>query len=307
MLSKNQRIDAFRRFNRFYTKKIGVLHRHLLDTTYGLAEARVLYELAQQEKLTAGQLVNTLDIDAGYMSRILSSFKENGLIARNRSQQDGRQRIIKLTKKGRREFSGLNRRARNQIQDILNNVTEGNQNRLLKAMLAIEQILGKETKEDGTVLIRTHRPGDIGWIVERHGALYNEEYRFDETFEALVAGILARLIQSYNHRKDHIWIAEIDGERVGSIVIADGKRRTAKLRLFLVEPRARGRGIGKMLFNESIRFARQAGYRRVILWTQSILGAARHIYESNGFKLISSESHNSFGHDLVAEVWELKL
>lgn len=307
MVKANKRVDAFRRFNRFYTSKIGILARRLLDTPYSLSEARILFELAQQEGLTVSELVKILKLDGGYVSRILSSFKEKGLLVKDRTKDDGRRRILKLSGKGRGVFRLLNDRARDQAKEILKGVTEEDQIRLIRAMAAIEDILGNKSVCEGSILIRSFRSGDIGWITQRHGAIYDMEYQFDETFEALVAGILARLVAKYDQRKDHIWIAEIDGERVGSIVIAGAGKKIAKLRLFLVEPWARGRGIGKMLLKECIRFARQAGYRKLVLWTQSILSAARNLYESEGFRLVKEYPHSSFGHDLVAETWELKL
>jgi DNA-binding MarR family transcriptional regulator/GNAT superfamily N-acetyltransferase len=307
MAKTNERVDAFRRFNRFYTSKIGILARRLLDTPYSLSEARILFELAQQEGLTVSELVDILKLDAGYVSRIVSLFKERGLLLKDRTKDDGRRRILKLSDKGRGVFKLLNDRARDQAKVILKGVTEEDQIRLVRAMTAIEDILGNKSVCEGPILIRSFRSGDIGWIVQRHGAVYDMEYRFDETFEALVAEILGRLVMKYDHKRDHIWMAEIDGERVGSIVIAGAGKTVAKLRLFLVEPWARGRGIGKMLLKECIRFARQAGYRRLVLWTQSILTTARHLYELEGFRLVKEYPHSSFGHDLVAETWELKL
>jgi DNA-binding MarR family transcriptional regulator/GNAT superfamily N-acetyltransferase len=303
----NRRVRAIRGFNRFYTKKIGVLRDRLLDTPYTLSQARVLFELAQRQDLTASTLTDMLHLDAGYVSRILTAIEKMGLIKRIQPKSDGRKRILKLSREGQKVFTTLNRRSSDQVKALLNNVTEENQIRLTRAMSAVEDILSGHPIKTSPIVLRTHRPGDIGWIVQRHGALYNEEYRFDETFEALVADILAKLIKTYDHKKEHIWIAEIDGERVGSIVLTKANLSTAKLRLFLVEPWARGRGIGKMLIKECIIFARQAGYRKTILWTQSILHAARQLYEEWGFRLVAEEPHTSFGHDLIAETWEVDL
>ncbi|UCD36691.1 MAG: bifunctional helix-turn-helix transcriptional regulator/GNAT family N-acetyltransferase [Fidelibacterota bacterium] len=303
----SQRIAAIRQFNRFYTQKIEVLSEGLLDTPYSLSEARVLFELGQRQDLTVTKLADLLSVDAGYMSRLVSAFEKNGLVTRTRSELDGRQWNLTLSSKGQDVCADLNSRANLQVDAMLDSLTDEAQIRLLGAMSAIEDILTTRSAENGPIVIRTHRPGDIGWIVQRHGVLYNEEYQFEETFEALVADILAKLIKTYDHKKDHIWIAEIDGERVGSIVASRGSQNTVQLRLFLVEPWAREKGIGKLLMKEYIQFARQAGYKRITLWTQSILDAARHLYELSGFELVAEESHHSFGRDLVAETWELEL
>ncbi len=302
-----QKVHNIRRFNRFYTNKIGVLGNQLLNTSYTISEARILFELAQRKDLNASKLVNILKMDPGYISRILKSFSGRGLISRARSRSDGRQQIVNLTSKGLKEFSILNSRADDQIIKMLKTISKHDQERLVKAVAVIETILDDKTVDKSPILIRTHRSGDLGWIIERHGVLYNEEYHFDETFEALVAEILGKLIKKYDHRRDHIWIAEFDGERAGMIVAANINRTTVQLRLFLVEPWVRGRCVGKLLIKECIRFAKQAGYKKIKLWTQSILIAARHLYEMEGFKLVSQENHRSFGHDLVAETWLLKL
>ncbi|UCH09316.1 MAG: winged helix-turn-helix transcriptional regulator, partial [Fidelibacterota bacterium] len=216
----SERIAAVRQFNRFYTRKIGILSEGLLDTPYSLTKARVLFELAQQPDLTVTRLADLLQVDAGYMSRIISSFQRDGLITRTRPESDGRRRILTLTRRGQEVFHDLDRQAGVDVQAMLKDLTAEDQLRLLKAMSAIHDTLTPRSPGDGPILIRSHRSGDIGWIVQRHGVLYNEEYRFDETFEALVAGILADLVKTYDHKKDHIWIAELDGERVGSIVAA---------------------------------------------------------------------------------------
>jgi DNA-binding MarR family transcriptional regulator/GNAT superfamily N-acetyltransferase len=302
-----QGVAAVRQFNRFYTQQIGVLSEGMLDTPYSLTEARVLFELAQGQDLTVTRLASMLGVDAGYMSRTVSAFEKNGLLSRSRSASDGRRRLLALTDKGQAEYQKLSDRSSADVQTMLMDLTEESRHRLLKAMSAIEDILSERSEEGAPVLIRSHRPGDIGWIVQRHGVVYNEEYRWDETFEALVADILAKLIQAYDHRKDHIWIAELDGERVGCIVAAKENESIVHLRLFLVEPWARGRGIGRLLIRELLQFARQTGYRKITLWTQSVLDAARHLYQQAGFEMVGEESHRSFGHDLVAETWELVL
>ena len=301
------RVKAIRGFNRFYTRQIGLLTDHLLDTPFSLSQARILYELSRERNLTAGLLAGKLQVDKGYMSRMINSFERRGLINRRRSNKDGRRMMLALSSQGKKAFATLNRRAGNQVKAMLRDLTPQDQDRLVKAMAKIEVILSRQPSKDSCVSLRTHRPGDIGWIVQRHGLIYNEEYNWDETFEALVAEILGQIIKTYDHQKDHIWIAELDGERVGSIIATRADEQTAQLRLFLVEPWARGRGVGKKLLAECIRFAREAGYLKMKLWTQSCLDAARHLYQTDGFYLVSEESHHSFGHDLVAQVWQLDL
>lgn len=303
----SDRIETVRSFNRYYTKKIGVVTERLLETPFSLPEARILFELAHNQGLNVTKLSEILQLDAGYLSRLIQSLDKKGLLKKSQSEADGRRKLLNLTNKGERAFAALNSRSAEQVRAMLHNLPEESQVRLLKAMSDIINILDPDLTKPSRVLLRTHRPGDIGWIVERHGFLYNMEYRFDETFEALVAGILAKLIKTYDHRNEHIWIAELDDKRAGTILVSRAGESTAQLRLFLTEPWARGQGIGKMLMNECLTFARQAGYKKMKLWTQSILHAARHLYETAGFKLVKSEPHHSFGHDLVAEIWEIRL
>jgi DNA-binding MarR family transcriptional regulator/N-acetylglutamate synthase-like GNAT family acetyltransferase len=303
----DQRIVAVRSFNRFYTGEIGVITNRLLETPFSLPEARILFELAHNQNITATELAEIINLDSGYLSRQLASLENRKLIIRAKSKKDRRQRMLRLASKGKEAISILESRAKGQVNAMLKSLGEEDQIRLIKAMSAIKDILTPRDIELKPITIRTHRSGDIGWIVQRHGVLYNEEYRFDETFEALVANILGDVIKTYNHKKDHIWIAEIDGERAGTITHTAANKTTGQLRLFLVEPWARGRGIGNLLINESILFARQSGFKKVRLWTQSILHAARHLYEKSGFKLVKEDTHRSFGCDLVAQIWELKL
>jgi DNA-binding MarR family transcriptional regulator/GNAT superfamily N-acetyltransferase len=300
-------IDTVRDFNRFYTKEIGVITEQLLNTPYTLPEARVLFELAHHHDLTTTKLAVMLRLDRGYLSRLLTSLEKSELLKRIRSKTDARQRMLKLSDKGKKAFSILNSRSKDQVKAMLTSLPEEDRIRLLKAMSMIKEILNPRAEKSSPVLLRTHRSGDIGWILQRHGILYNEEYRFDETFEALVAEILSKTIMTYNHKKDHIWIAEIDGERAGTILVTEAEKSIAQLRLFLVEPWARGQGIGKILIEECIRFAKQAGFKKMKLWTQSILHAAGHLYERSGFELTAEEPHRSFGHDLIAQIWELEL
>jgi DNA-binding MarR family transcriptional regulator/GNAT superfamily N-acetyltransferase len=303
----SQRLEAVRRFNRFYTQQIGVLQEGLLRSPFSLTEARVIYELAHHEKTTATELGNELDLDAGYLSRILSSFKKRGLIDKQPSKSDGRQSILRLTEQGQEAFAMLNARSHNEIEAMLNELSTEDQKRLVEAMLVVERLLGAQPEHKVPYLLRPHQPGDMGWVVHRHGVLYTEEYGWDEKFEALVADIVAKFIQNYDPKRERCWIAEKDGENVGSVFLVKQSDTVAKLRLLLVEPKARGLGIGTRLVDECIRFARRAGYRKITLWTNNVLLAARHIYEKAGFRLVHEEPHHSFGHDLIGETWELEL
>ena len=302
-----QRIEAVRQFNRFYTQKIGVLHEGLLKSPFSLTEVRVLYELAHKEKPVASGLAKDLGLDPGYLSRILAGFKSKNLVDSKPSEQDGRQSVLRLTETGKAAFEPLNGRARDEILSLLSSLNENEQIRLIEAMARIRELLSLRPKTEMPYILRPHQPGDMGWVVHRHGILYSQEYRWDETFEALVAGIVAKFIQGFDPKRERCWIAEIEGEIVGSVFLAKESETVSKLRLLLVEPKARGRGIGKRMVNECIRFARQAGYRKIILWTNNVLLAARRIYETAGFKIILEEPHHSFGHDLVGETWELEL
>ena len=302
-----RRVEAVRRFNRFYTQQIGGLQERLLRSPFSLTEVRVLYELAHRQKLTATELGKELGLDGGYLSRILRGFEERGLIGKRPSEADGRQSHLWLTGKGRNAFAPINARSHDEITAVLGNLSTSQQNRLVEAMHTIEGLLGAQPEQKSLYLLRLHRPGDMGWVVHSHAALYAQEYRWDEQFEALVAGIVAKFIQHYDPKHERCWIAEKDGEPVGSVFLVKRSKTAAKLRLLLVEPRARGVGLGTRLVNECIVFARQAGYRKIMLWTNSVLYAARHIYEKAGFRLVHEEAHHSFGHDLIGETWELKL
>jgi DNA-binding MarR family transcriptional regulator/N-acetylglutamate synthase-like GNAT family acetyltransferase len=300
-------IALFRRFNRFYTKQIGLLTQGLLKTRFPLVQARVLYELAQQDQTTASALVGKLNIDPGYLSRILSRFEKEGLLRKNRSTSDYRQRILKLTTKGKKSFMELDERSRRVAEKMLLGLVEEDRRRLLYAMQTIEAILDIEPKPPAPYLLRPHRPGDIGWIIHRHGVVYAEEYDFDETFEALVAEILVQFIRKHDPKRECLWIAEQGGERVGSVMIVDAGDQVAQLRLLLVEPKARGQTVGTRLVDECINFSRRNQYRKIKLWTQSNLLEARHLYAKAGFQLVSESPHKSFGQDLIAEFWELPL
>ena len=303
----HQKVEAVRNFNRFYTKRIGLLNKGLLKTPFSLTQARILFELAQHEDSTASDLINELDIDRGYLSRLLTTFEKNGLILKTPSKSDNRYRLLKLTAKGRKTFSVLNDRSSRETESVLQNLSQEDQHRLLHAMQTIGNILQPESRSLVAFVLRSHQPGDIGWIIHRHGVLYSEEYGFDESFEALVADILARFIQQHDPKRERLWIAEQEGEGVGSIMIVDAGEEVAQLRILLVEPKSRGRGLGKRLIDECIDFSKRAGYKKIKLWTQSVLVEARHLYEQAGFELVEEKAHHSFGHDLVAQIWELPL
>ncbi|MGH6898104.1 MAG: bifunctional helix-turn-helix transcriptional regulator/GNAT family N-acetyltransferase [Geminicoccaceae bacterium] len=300
-------VEAVRRFNRFYTRQIGVLQEGLLKSPFSLAEARVLYELAHREQPTAAELGKELGLDAGYLSRILRGFERGGLIDRRPSTVDGRQNLLALTAEGRAAFGLLEQATQAQIGAMLGALPEGARRRLLEAMGTIESLLGAGHAPKLPYLLRPQQPGDLGWIVHRHGILYAEEYGFDVQFEALVAEIVAQFVRHHDPRRERCWIAERDGAPVGSVLLVRQSDEVAKLRLLLVEPEARGLGIGARLVQECERFARRAGYRTITLWTNSVLHAARHVYEKAGYRLVHQEAHHSFGHELIGETWELAL
>ncbi len=300
-------VTLFRRFNRFYTKQIGLLNQGLLKTRFPLVQARVLYELAQQDQTTASALVDKLNIDPGYLSRILSTFAKLGLLSKRQSRSDSRQRILKLTTLGNKSFAELDERSRSLAEEILQDMIAEDRHRMLHAMQTIETVLDAEPMPATSILLRPHRPGDIGWIIHRHGVVYAQEYDFDETFEALVAEILVNFIRKHDPKRECLWIAEQAGKRIGSIMIVDAGNRIAQLRLLLVEPKARGQRVGTQLIDACINFSKRNRYRKIKLWTQSNLLEARHLYEKTGFKKISASPHKSFGQDLIAEIWELPL
>ncbi len=303
----DQRVAAVRRFNRFYTQKIGVVGEAYLRRGLTLAEARVLYELGARERTTAKELARDLGFDPGYLSRILARFTQRRLIACKTSAADRRVVEIVLTDKGKNAFAEINARSRHEVGEWLGTLPAGEQARLVGAMHTIEGLLGARPEPKTPYLIRPHRPGDIGWVVSRHGALYAEEYGWDETFEAMVAEIGARFIRKFDPKRERCWIAEKDGENVGSIFLVKKSATVAQLRMLIVDPKARGLGIGHRLVDECIATARRLGYRKMILWTNDILHAARRIYESRGFRLVDEERHHSFGKDLVGQIWELRL
>lgn len=296
-----------RRFNRFYTKQIGVLEEGLLQSPYSLTEVRVLYELARVKAPTATDLGQELRIDLGYLSRILRGFEKQGLVRRRSSPADGRQSLLALTTKGRKTFEPLDGRSSEQVAAMLGRLAGSEQKRLIDAMRTVERVLDAPEERDRAYLLRPPRAGELGWVVHRHGVLYAREYGWDEKFEALVAGIVGKFGERHDPRRERCWIAERDGEIVGSVFLVKKSDTVAKLRLLYVEPDARGLGIGAALVGACVDFARAAGYRKLVLWTQSVLSAARRIYQKSGFRLVREEPHSSFGHDLVSEIWEREL
>lgn len=300
-------VETVRQFNRFYTRQIGVLHESLLRSPYSLTEVRVLYELAHRKQPTAKSLCSDLGLDPGYLSRILADFEKRGLVEKKASPSDGRQNLLSLTVQGRKVFAPLEARAQQEVAGMLDQLSASQQSQLLVAMLSIETLLSPKSEVEIPYTLRPHRPGDMGWIVHRHGVLYSQEYDYDERFEALVAEIVAEFIQNLDPKRERCWIAERLGEIVGSIFLVRKSLTVAKLRLLLVEPSARGLGLGKRLVDECVRFAREVGYKKIVLWTQSELKAARHLYERAGFRLVGEKHHHSWGRDLTAETWELKL
>jgi DNA-binding MarR family transcriptional regulator/N-acetylglutamate synthase-like GNAT family acetyltransferase len=302
------RIAAVRRFNRFYTQRIGVLRRRMYRSALSLTDVRVLYELAHRKAPTAAELARDLDLDTGYLSRILQSFERSGWIRRTPAEDDARAAHLALTAAGRKAFAPLDRESHDQIAQMLASLSDRDAAVVVDGMALIERLLQPTaTAQPETVVLRPHRAGDIGWIVERHGALYAREYAWDATFEALVAEIGAKFLRDFDPRRERCWIAERNGERVGCVMVVGRSPRVAQLRLLLVEPAARGLGVGQRLVDECIAFARSAGYRRIMLWTNGGLDAARRIYESRGFRLVKEEPHHSFGHDLVGQTFERSL
>lgn len=304
------RVAAVRRFNRFYTRRIGILDRSYLGSGMSLTEVRVLYELAFRDALTATDLCRELGLDAGYLSRTLKRFEQKGWVAREPVPEDARQSLLRLTAEGRDAFEPLFHRSQEEIGALMAPLDAPGQERLVASMQAIEGLLGAAPSpgapgESAPCRLRRQRPGDMGWVIGAHGRIYAEEFGWDETFEAMVADVAAAFIRDYDAARERCWIAERGGASVGSVLVVKKSPEVAKLRLLIVEPSARGLGLGERLVEEAIRFARETGYRRMSLWTNDVLVAARRIYERAGFRLVASEPHHSFGQDLVGETWEL--
>ena len=302
----DERIAAVRAFNRFYTSRIGVLRQGLLKTRWTLGEARVIYELAQRDPLPVAELREQLGIDAGYLSRVLAQLERAGCVKLDVARDDRRRRLARLTARGRRAFATLDRRSAEETRALLAALGEADQRRLVGAMATIRDVLDGRPDEAGFEL-RAPGPGDLGWIVERHGALYAQQYGWDARFETLVAGIVTAWANRHDPEREAVWIAERGGERVGCVMCVAKNRTTAQLRVLLVEPHARGMGIGAALIDACVGFARDAGYRNVVLWTNDSLVDARRLYERAGFELVNEGAHHSFGRDLVEQTWRLEL
>jgi DNA-binding MarR family transcriptional regulator/N-acetylglutamate synthase-like GNAT family acetyltransferase len=303
----DDQVLAVRAFNRFYTRKLGVLDQQLLKTPFSLSEARVLYELAHADELSAKEIGLTLGLDPGYLSRIVQNFDEGGLIVRKPLPTDRRQYQLSLTAKGRQAFAKLERITQDDVAAMLRPLPAEDRRRLTGAMETIERLLDMPRADAPAATLRDPRPGDMGWVVQSHGALYASEYGFDSGFEALVAEIVAKYMTSFDPSRERCWIADIEGRPVGSVFLVKASDDVAKLRLLLLDPAARGHGLGQRLVAECISFAKACGYRRMTLWTQSILTAARKIYQDAGFTLVATEPHRSFGQNLIGETWEREL
>lgn len=298
------RVDAVRRFNRAYTRKLGVLDEAFLDTPFSLTEARVLHELSEGEK-TASAICASLGLDAGYLSRMLERFAKAKLISRSTSDEDRRTVVVSLTRLGYTTYAPLEARSRARVGEMIGTLPSSGQEQMLDAMKLISLLTDASCTQK--VVLRTHRAGDMGWIVMRHGALYAEEYGYGPRFEALVAEICAQFLKDFDAGNERCWIAELNGVPVGSVCLVRADRKTAKLRLMFLEPWARGKGIAQKLVGECIAFARKRGYRKIVLWTQSELVAARKLYAGAGFRLVATRPHADFGRKLAGETWELEL
>ncbi len=301
-------VERMRRFNRFYTHKIGLLEGSKLYEPFSLAETRVLYELSYRDRVTASDLVRDLGIDAGYLSRMLRGFEKQGLISRKAAKQDARQSVLSLTAAGRKAFAPQEDVSRRVLSPLLERLAPQDRARLVGAMDTLTELLSEDAPVRPGFRLRPHRPGDIGWMIQKHGELYTQEYGWDSSFEALAAEVGMQFLREFDPARENAWIAELEtGERVGCVFLIRKSATVAKLRVLIVDPKARGLGVGKALVQACIDFAREKNYRKITLWTNSILLAARGIYEKTGFKLVSSEPHDSFGQTLIGETWELKL
>ncbi len=309
MGAASQRIAAVRSFNRFYTRQIGVLRRNYLDSPYSLGEMRVLYELAHGGARTATDITRALDLDAGYLSRVLRNFEKCGLISRKTSTDDARQSHLSLTARGANVFAPFEKRSQDQVGGMLKKLSPDEQARLVAAMTTIEHLLDGSAQPSAkpSYILRAPKSGYLGWIVTRHAQLYAQEYGWTRPFEGLCAQIVADFDNNFDPKLERCWIAEMNGENVGCVMLVKDKSGVARLRLLLVDPKARGLGLGTRLVDECLKFGRAAGYKKITLWTHSILTAARHIYENAGFTLTSRESKHSWGKDVVAEYWDLEL
>jgi DNA-binding MarR family transcriptional regulator/GNAT superfamily N-acetyltransferase len=301
------RVGAVRRFSRFYTRRVGLLDEGLLQTPFSLTQGRVLYELAQQREATATSLVAALGLDHGYLSRILRQFEERDLVVRRRDKNDGRQIVISLTTKGHKAFGSLDQRSQREAGAMLAHLDEAQQARVIAAMETIERLINRDAASRPQYTLRSHKPGDMGWVVARHGALYAAEYGWSSHIEAITADIVSAFLKNFDAAREHCWIADLDGEPVGSVFLVKETDEVARLRLLLVEPPARGLGLGRDLVRQCVTFARAAGYRKITLWTHGVLTAARAIYQKEGFRLVKQWTHDDFGKPEPSESWELDL
>jgi len=301
-----RRAAAIRRFNRLYTQRIGILEEGYLDTDYPLAAVRLVFELGDRGEAIAADLARELNLDPGYLSRLVNRLRRDGMLSRRPAPRDRRQSVLSLTDRGREVFEMVNRRSQDDIGSLLTSMPEADQRRLVEALGVAGRLLG-DVYPAPVVVLREHRPGDMGWVVQAHGALYADEFGWDERFEALVAEITAGFLRAFDPARERCWIAERDGSPVGCVFVVRQDDEVAKLRLLLVDPSARGGGLGRTLVRECIRFARAAGYRRMVLWTNDVLIGARRIYEAEGFSITDQTPHADFGKPMVGELWELAL
>jgi DNA-binding MarR family transcriptional regulator/GNAT superfamily N-acetyltransferase len=307
MPEANEHVAALRRFNRFYTQRIGVLREGWVSSPFSLAQARVLYELIQRDRPTATELATDLGLDPGYLSRMLRDFEAAGLIRRQASETDGRRSLLSITERGRKKFAPIEAHTVSEVSGMLDPLAPADRAKLIEATRTIEQVLGAAPRPKPAYSLRPPRRGDMGWIVSRHAILYAQEYGWTEPFEGLCAQIVADFVNNFDSRRERCWIAETDGENAGCVMLVKDTDEVARLRLLLVEPSARGLGIGGRLVEECVQFARAAGYRKITLWTHSVLLPARHLYQQAGFRLVSSEPRRSWGQDVVSEIWDLPL
>jgi DNA-binding MarR family transcriptional regulator/GNAT superfamily N-acetyltransferase len=303
-------VQAVRQFNRFFTQRIGVLDEGLLASDFTLTQARVLFEIGTRKMCTAGDLIGVLGLDPGYLSRILHDFADSGFVTRKQSADDGRRTNLSLTRKGQKTFAELDGRSRRCIRELIAPLSAAKRTRLLNSMQVLQETLSSAPwNREPTVTIRPYRVGDVGWAIERHGQLYADEYGWNEEFEALVAKLFAKFAAQHDSASEQFWVAEVDGERGGCVFVVRSEKdlSAAQLRCLLVDPKARGFGVGRKLVDEAIRFSKSAGYREIILWTNDVLVSARRIYEAAGFSLVEELPHRSFGHDLVGQYWSRSL
>ncbi len=307
MDSAHRDVDAARRFNRFYTKQIGLLNDRLLQTPYTLTEGRLMFEIARQPEVTASDLSRDLGLDPGYLSRTLRKLERKGLIDRTASQSDGRRQNLSLSKSGQEALADIDTTASRQVGAMLTALPAADRSRMVDAMATIEAVLDRRPDHGGPIVLRPHRPGDMGWIVHRHAVLYVEEFGFDAAFEAVVADIAAGFLRNYDPTGERCWVAERGSQILGSVFIVRQSETVAKLRMLYVEPDARGTGLGRQLVREAVTFARLSGYKSVVLQTASMLDAARSLYRSAGFRLVEEQQERAFGEDRVVELWQLDL